>query len=212
MKRLLLLLGILGSMLCANAQTEPIYLYEDFVDGVVYLKNHQLSHAKVNYDASNLKMAFINNGEILQIDDNSLIDSVVVDKQLFIPYNGHFAERVKMDRGVLLIDWKLEDKYTGKKVGAMGIGNGGSIEKINTGLLYARMQSDDKTQEIRKRTNENTYYLNFDGQSLKFKNEKQLTKALSSHKDEIKAFIKTNNVDFSSCADVIVLSEYILSL
>lgn len=212
MKRIIVLFCILGSLLHANAQKEPVYLFEDFEEGVVYLKNHQKSHAKINYDTSNLKMAFINEGSVLQIDDNSLIDSVVVGKQVFIPYSTHFVERVKLVRGVLLVDWKLVDKYTGKKVGAMGIGNGGSIEKINTGLLYARAITDDKSQEIHKLVNDNTYYLNFNGNSLKFKNEKQLLKGIPSYKDKVKIFIKKNKTDFSSCEDVIVLSEYVVTL
>lgn len=210
MKKMFLLFCLLDALMQANAQNEPIYLFDEFVDGVVYLKNYQKSHVKINYDASNLKMVFINNAEVLQIDDNSLIDSVVVDKQLFIPFNGHFAERVEFEQGILLVEWKLVDKYTGKKIGAMGIGNSGSIEKINTGLLYARMQTDDNTQEIRKRTSDNTYYLNFDGRSVKFKNEKQLIKGFASLKEEIKDFIKSNNIDFTSSSDVKKLSKFIL--
>lgn len=212
MKRVFVLFCILCSFTRVMSQNEPIYLFDEFEEGVVYLKNFQKSHARVNYDASNLKMAFINEGEVLQINDNSLVDSVVVGTQLFLPYNGHFAERVKMGSGVLLVDWKLADKYTGKKVGAMGIGNAGSIEKINTGLLYARAITDDKSQEIYKRVNENTYYLNCKDKSVKFKNEKQLLKNYPSHKASIKEFIRKNNLNFSSCEDVISLSRHIIML
>lgn len=212
MKRVFVLFCILCSLVRVMAQSEPIYLFDDFVEGVVYLKNFQKSHAQVNYDASNLKMAFVNEREVMQINDNSLVDSVVIGTQLFLPYNGHFVERVKVGDGVLLVDWKLVDKYTGKKIGAMGIGNAGSIEKINTGLLYARAITDDKSQEIYKRVNENSYYLNCKGKSVKFKNEKQLLKNYPNYKVAIKDFIRKNNIDFASYEDVISLFRYVVML
>lgn len=194
-----------------QAQTTPIHLFENYEKGVVYLKNHTQSHSTLNYDAANQKLSFIEKGEVLEINDISLIDSVYIGTRKFLPHKKHFVECVSLSHGNLLIDWKLKEKYTGKKVGAMGLANGGAIQKVNIGLLYAKSQSDERSTEIYKSENENIYHLNIQNKHIEFRNQKQLLKGVTeAMAEKIKAFIKENNTNFYDVEDVISLSRFIL--
>mgnify|MGYP003483179408 CR=1 FL=1 len=55
---------------------DPLFIFEQFSNAKIHFKNRSVTVAAMNYDAVNDKMYFKNNGELMELSNQEMIDSI----------------------------------------------------------------------------------------------------------------------------------------
>ena len=210
MKRLLLILWTAFSVSTIYSQIKPLFIFEQFANAKVHFKNRSVTVVPMNYDAVNDKMYFKDQGNLMELTNAALVDSIVwAGKRTFIPYGKGFFEQVRLVNGTAFIHWRIKNVNVGA-TGAMGAVTQAKVETINIrsmGVFSAesnRMNSADVYQQ----KNANEYYLSVDGKYTKITNKKHVLKLYPEHKAEIEAFMDKNKIQMNEPLSVLELLNF----
>ena len=141
-KKTFLLPIFLTFALFASAQESNGYYFKDFTNGQVLLKNKQFARGKFNYDFANRQMHFLNGNTDMIVDNLQDIDTIIIDKTRFVPYDGRFMEIMKGEKSVILIEKEVNTSERGK-VGAMGVATHGSVQAIDVNARFQRVNGEN---------------------------------------------------------------------
>lgn len=191
-----------------NAQQKRVFLFEEYTNGTVLLKNGAKVSALLNYDASNRKMMFKQDNMELILVNGDQIDTVYIDNRKFVPTENSFREVVSLENGMVFIDWSLKNSYRGYK-GAYGQPSQAKVEVINTAELTHDIY-ENQYAEVYELKNENTYGFYHKGRFVICKNTKDVLKVFSGQKDSIQLYIKKEGINFNNQADALKLINYCL--
>lgn len=195
-----------------SAQNISGYYFKDFTPGRVILKNKQFARGKFNYDFANHQMHFLNGTTDMIVENLEDIDTVIIDKVCFIPYEGRFMEVVKGKKSVMLIEKNVNTRERGK-VGAMGVATHGTVQAIDVNARFQRVNGENNMDlTIYKDEIENTYFILIKNSWKSFRNQATFLKLFPKKKQEsIKEIIKKQNVDFEKPEDIVKLLDIINS-
>lgn len=214
MKHILLSLICLFTIVTVrlHAQKSTVFLFTDFVQGTVTMKNGTKVSALLNYDAANSKMMFKQGNDLMILTGMNTIDTVYIDNRKFFPVRSLlFLESVTCEHGTVYINWQLRSKYQGQK-GAYGqVSHAANVESINTSY-WTNSGYKDESLDVYKQENNNEYWLERNGKFVKCKNQKSLLKLFPEYIDDIKEYINNNNLSFNNAKQVVMLLDYCLSL
>ena len=205
---LFLHLGLIGIL----AQESTGYYFKDFTHGRVILKNKQFARGKFNYDFRNKQMHFLNGNTDMIVENLQDIDTIIIDKTRFIPYEGRFVEVMKEGKTALLIEKEVNTREHGK-VGAMGMATHGSVQAIDVNARFQRVNGENNMDlTIYKDEIKNIYYILIKKNWKSFRNQSTFLKLFPKKQQEsIKETIKTLDVDFDKPEDVLELWDKINS-
>ena len=191
---------------CVNAQESNGYYFKDFTNGQVLLKNKQFARGKFNYDFRNKQIHFLNGNTDMIVENLQDIDTIIIDKTRFIPYEGRFVEVMKEGKTALLIEKEVNTRERGK-VGAMGVATHGSVQAIDVNARFQRVNGENNMDlTIYKDEIKNIYYILIKKNWKSFRNQTTFLKLFPKKQQEsIKEAIKTLNVDFDNPVDVLNL-------
>lgn len=82
MKRLLLILWTAFSVSTIYSQIKPLFIFEQFAKAKVHFKNRSVTVVPMNYDAVNDKMYFMDQGNLMELTNVALVDSIVDRKSV----------------------------------------------------------------------------------------------------------------------------------
>ena len=214
MKRLLLILWTAFSVSTIYSQIKPLFIFEQFANAKVHFKNRSVTVVPMNYDAVNDKMYFKDQGNLMELTNAALVDSIVwAGKRTFIPYGKGFFEQVRLVNGTVFIHWHIKNVNVGA-TGAMGAVTQAKVETINIrsmGVFSAesnRMNSADVYQQ----KNANEYYLSVDGKFTKITSKKHVLKLYPEHKAEIEGYIDENKIQMTEPLSVLGLLNFCMGL
>ena len=197
---------------CVNAQESNGYYFKDFTNGQVLLKNKQFARGKFNYDFRNKQMHFLNGNTDMIVENLQDIDTIIIDKTRFIPYEGRFVEVMKEGKTALLIEKEVNTRERGK-VGAMGMATHGSVQAIDVNARFQRVNGENNMDlTIYKDEIKNIYYILIKRNWKSFRNQATFLKLFPKKQQEsIKETIKTLDVNFDKPEDVLELWDKINS-
>ena len=195
---------------CVNAQESNGYYFKDFTNGQVLLKNKQFARGKFNYDFRNKQIHFLNGNTDMIVENLQDIDTIIIDKTRFIPYEGRFVEVMKEGKTALLIEKEVNTRERGK-VGAMGMATHGSVQAIDVNARFQRVNGENNMDlTIYKDEIKNIYYILIKRNWKSFRNQATFLKLFPKKQQEsIKETIKTLDVDFDNPEDVLKLLDKI---
>ena len=195
---------------CVNAQESNGYYFKDFTNGQVFLRNKQFARGKFNYDYRNKQMHFLNGNTDMIVENLQDIDTIIIDKTRFIPYEGRFVEVMKEGKTALLIEKEVNTRERGK-VGAMGMATHGSVQAIDVNARFQRVNGENNMDlTIYKDEIKNIYYILIKRNWKSFRNQATFLKLFPKKQQEsIKETIKTLDVDFDNPEDVLKLLDKI---
>ena len=198
--------------LFASAQESNGYYFKDFTNGQVLLKNKQFARGKFNYDFANRQMHFLNGNTDMIVDNLQDIDTIIIDKTRFVPYDGRFMEVMKGEKSVILIEKEVNTSERGK-VGAMGVATHGSVQSIDVNARFQRVNGENNMDmTIYKDEVKNIYYIFIKREWKSFRNQATFLKLFPKKKQKsIKEIIKEQDVDFDKPEDVLKLWEKVNS-
>ena len=196
----------------ALAQDSNGYYFKDFTHGRVILKNKQFARGKFNYDFRNKQIHFLNGNTDMIVENLQDIDTIIIDKTRFIPYEGRFVEVMKEGKTALLIEKEVNTRERGK-VGAMGMATHGSVQAIDVNARFQRVNGENNMDvTIYKDEIKNIYYIFIKRNWKSFRNQATFLKLFPKKQQEsIKETIKTLDVDFDKPEDVLELWDKINS-
>ena len=205
---LFLHLGLIGIL----AQESTGYYFKDFTHGRVILKNKQFARGKFNYDFRNKQMHFLNGNTDMIVENLQDIDTIIIDKTRFIPYEGRFVEVMKEGKTALLIEKEVNTREHGK-VGAMGMATHGSVQAIDVNARFQRVNGENNMDLTNYKDEiKNIYYILIKKNWKSFRNQATFLKLFPKKQQEsIKETIKTLDVDFDKPEDVLELWDKINS-
>ncbi len=212
LKRFITVIFLLLDCIFVFSQEFNGYYFKDFTFGRVILKNKQFARGKFNYDFVNRQMHFLNGTTDMIVENLEDIDTVIIDKTCFIPYEGRFMEVIKGKKSVMLIEKNVNTRERGK-VGAMGVATHGTVQAIDVNARFQRVNGENNMDlTIYKDEIENTYFILVKRSWESFRNQATFLKLFPKKRQEsIKESIKSLDVDFEKPEDIVKLLDIINS-
>jgi hypothetical protein len=178
------------------------YIFPDFQNGSVILKNHPEIKCRLNYnflldeilfiDETGGKKAIANTQDVLQ---------VYIADRLFVPASKGYFEVIERGEVSLVYKWTCNISDKGKE-GALGITTDApSVVQMNRMSFDAREWKLDVDKEAVIAV-EVVPYLKIRSKYIPVKGIKDFLKAFSGKKSEVKEYIDKNPVDFKKEADL----------
>ena len=191
-----------------SAQESNGYYFKEFTSGQVLLKNRQFARGKFNYDFVNHQMHFLNGKTDMVVENLQDIDTVIIDKTRFIPYEGRFVEVMKGKNAVILVEKEVKVREQGK-TGAMGVATHGSVQAIDVNARFQRVNGENNTDlTIYKDEIKNVYWVLIKNKWKQFRNQVTFLKLYPKKQQEsLKQQIKALDVDFDKPEDVLKLLD-----
>ncbi|MBO4961057.1 MAG: hypothetical protein J6C80_02310 [Flavobacteriales bacterium] len=210
MKKILTLLFTIVAIITLSAQSNTKHLaFPHFVEGVVYFKDGGRLDAKLNYSLIWDKLLFMENGEIMRVNNAEKISHAVLGGQVFIPVGEVFYQVIREG------DDGLYYQYHGKLIPAGAPSLYGTTSQTSGALSLAEigvvatkleMPADYKVQV------ENKYMWYRNGKYTPFTSVKEICNAFPGHDKEIKAFIKDNKIRLRSHQEYLDVLDFCVSI
>lgn len=212
MKRLGAVLLMLGMSLALNAQ-RPIYLFKEFTQGSVALKNRTLVKTTFNYDTLHDKLLYMDGDQIMELSDYSDVQSVFIGERMFIPQGKSLYEVVDLGESPskLLIRWHQKKNPLGKKGAYDQVTHASNAVSIDP-EYYSVSLKERGGEEVFDTIVENSYGILTQGKFKKFTDRRSFLKQFSDHKTEIENYIDGNHLLFNRPDDVIAIARYAVQL
>ena len=208
--RILLTISLLINSVGTFSQKTNGYYFKDFTNGQVILKNKQFARGKFNYDFVNRQMHFLNGGVDMIVENLQDIDTIIIDKIRFIPFDGRFVEVVKGNNALMLVEMNVNTREQGK-VGAMGVATHGTVQAIDVNARFQRVNGVNNTDiKIYKDEIKYTYFVRVKEHWKPFRNQVTFLKLFpKKNYDAIKKVINEKKTDFDNPDDVLRLCDEI---
>ncbi len=187
------------------------YRYPEFITGRIQVKSGVYSDTKLNYDFLNGEMEYIKNKDTLAIANRKDIRFVAVAQDTFYYEKGYYMELIYGGPVKIALKQYIKLKETQKK-DSYGTASSGSATNsygsLPAGGDFHKLVANEDM--VFQRTLE--YYLSDQSGGFVSYSKKNVLQLFPQHKDEIKAYLKSNKVKFDNRDDLIKLSEFLGSL
>jgi hypothetical protein len=183
------------------------YRYPDFSDGQLVFKNGKTYSGRFNYNILLGEMEFLQSRDTLSIINKKDISFIVVARDTFFYDNGYIelisGGPVKVG---LMQNIKLKEI---QRKGAFGMTNrNSSIDAYNSmslmGNFYELIPNEDWVFQKTEK-----YYFSASAYGFVQFNKKNVIEAFPQKEDAVKAYLKSNRVDFDSRKDLFRLADYL---
>jgi hypothetical protein len=183
------------------------FLYSDFTDSKVIMKNGQINSLRLNFNTLTERMVYQKDDILYDISNPEMTDTVFLHQSKFIPLEKSFYE-------VLLnapVPFYVQYKGTLLPPGTPA-GYGGNSQVSNTKLQSSFETSQgnfnlDLPSDYKVRI-DLIYWIKIYGKMISFTIERQFLKLYPSKESELKQFIKQNRIKFDKSSDIKKLAEY----
>jgi hypothetical protein len=186
------------------------YIFPEFTQGIILMKNGVKNKALLNYNSLTEEMIFVDKGKKLAIGDTELelVDTIFIIDRKFFTLNKKFVELIFHSKCDLYAEHKCNLIEKGKQAAY-----GGTSETSAT-TSYSSLVSDGRFYELELPDNYRidpytTYWLKKNDELNKFVSIKQLMKLYDDKKDLFKAYIKNHDVKYKNQLSIVQLIEYL---
>ena len=201
-----------GMSINESISITDLYEYPQFVYGKVLFKPGDSSAGRLNYNRLLAQMQFIDfKGDTLNIADPGTIKSIHVNKDLFYYDNG-YVKLIKDNNTIKLAIKQTLQFVDKKKTGAYNMTS--STSAIDS---YGSYAIDGKTYKLLPREDivlkkQTQYYFGDKFNHFILANKKNLLRLYSKKEGSLNAYLKENNIDFTSQEDLEKLLQYLANL
>jgi hypothetical protein len=187
------------------------YRYPEFKPGRIQMKTGVYSDTKLNYDFLSAEVQYIRGKDTLLIANKKDLRFVSVAQDTFYCYKGAYFEQLSGGSVKLLLKQSFKLKET-QKQDSYGTTSAGAA--TNT---YGSLPSEGNfykltanTDMVFQRTRE--YYITDPEGGFEYCTKKNILHLWPAHEAELKSYLKSNKVNFSSPDDLIKLTGFITTL
>lgn len=189
------------------------YLFPEFNQGVVLMKDGKRNNALLNYNALTEEMVFEKKGTKLAIGKNEipLVDTVFISDRKFVTLDNKFVELIYHSKWELYIEHKCRLEEEGTPTGYGGTSQTSAARSISTLSMDGRVIYDLKLPDDYKTKPYDFYWLKKNAELHRFINLKELKKIFNDKKDLIKKYSKTHRLKYHDQECVIQLIGFLES-
>lgn len=207
MKKILISFALLTAYQMSLAQIKPVevshYLFPDFTQGTILMKNGTQRSAQLNYNSMTEEMVFEERGQRLAISEADMqrIDSVFIEGRIFVIINQKFKEVLINDSYILYAEHKCNVVSPGKPAAY------GGRSHSSTSTSYGRITTSAGIYELKLPDGYEAkpyivYWLRKSDQLERFANVRQLRRLYSDKRNELRDYTRRHDVDFNNQDDV----------
>lgn len=208
-----IILAIAAALVFAGSGQAAITLplYPEFKTATVYLSNHTMIVAPMNYDRADDKMYYKDGETVMELSLTNPVDSIVwKGEHSFLLQNGRFCEKVKLGGKPVRIQWRLKKVSLGKS-GALGANSqSGNITEMNLAGLGMYGAGETGSIENFKLANSNVYFVPTAKGEQRISSLKQLYKAFPEKTEAAKAYVREKDLDLTRYEDFMDLLSFCL--
>ncbi len=186
------------------------YVFPNFTEGTVQMKDGKKDLLLLNYNAITEEMLFQSGDKVLAIgkDEIGLVDCVTINNRKFVVLNNKFVEILYHSFIDLYAEHRCSVIPPGKPAAYGGTSQTSSADTYSAfssfGVYHALKLPDGYT------TKPYVYYwIKKDGKLNKILNLKQLMRIYDSKRDLFKGFVDKHNVKYENTESVAKLVEYL---
>ncbi|MCE2616636.1 hypothetical protein [Phocaeicola oris] len=220
------ILFILFVFLCSStmAQQKRIYFFPEFIKSKIVYKNKAKFVVMLNYDASNKKMLYMQDDQMMELINPQTVDTIYTGGRTWVYHNQQFCEVIQRENGnKILIGWVMKNVYKGQK-GALGMTTQAHVQKLravdfagaqngqnmNAGMEAAQYDSWNADFDVWKQKNNNTYYFNIGDKQYALTSLKSVYKAFPERKEEIKMFVHDKKLDMMNAEKALEIIDFLM--
>jgi hypothetical protein len=209
--RLLFFLIVISASISGISQNVskklPQFLFPEFQNGIVKLKNGNSYTAPLNYNLVDEELIFFQNGVYRTPDKPEEIDTAIIKNIKLVPVNKMFYE--VLTKGTVTMFIQHKSKYTSVGTAtAYGLTSQTNapltITTVRTGNQVRNLEMPDNVQV----TASNLYWVRIKDEYSKFTSERQFLKIFPQYESELKGYIKQNKIDIKNSDDLIRLGHF----
>ena len=195
-----------------KAQTTPDgsalqFLFHDFSLGKVRMKNDNLQSVMLNYNTVSEKMVFEKGGNLYDMVNIEMIDTVFVQESKFVPVGKVFYEVLLIAPISLFIQHKGKLLSPGTPAAYGGTSQVSSTTRLTSVQLSSGYYNLKLPKDYIVKT-DRVYWIRKDNIMFSYTNERQFIKIFPDKVKEIKEFIKKQKIKFDMLQDQIRLTEH----
>ncbi|MDD4632307.1 MAG: hypothetical protein PHQ77_08675 [Proteiniphilum sp.] len=198
-KIVLFTLLLVQGVLYAQPQVKEIshYLFPEFAQGIVLMKNGQKNSVLLNFNAASEEMIFKQNGQMLAFAEPTLsqLDTVFLHDRKFVLYNKKFLEVLHQEGYSLFAQYKCRVIPPGKPAAYGGTSQTSSTDSYSSlssgGRLYELKLPDDF--QVKPYT---IYFLDNGSGRKEIKTMRQLKGQYKKNGKQFDQYMKEKKVDF----------------
>lgn len=186
------------------------YVFEDFKNGIVLMKDGTSRNAVLNYNSLSEEMVFIEGGKKLAIADAELlkIDTVFIERRVFFLHNGKFAELLFKSKSELYAEHKCNVVSPGKPTAY------GGTSRSTTSTSYGQLTYQTHIYELKLPDEFEAdpyiiYWLRKDGDLHRILNLRQLNRVFSDQRNLVRDYQKENTVIFKQPETIVRFIEFL---
>ena len=184
-----------------------------------------------NYDVANRKVMFMQGEQLMELLAPETIDTLYMGGSRWIYKNKQFCEVIDREDGNrLLVGWhitKVHEGYVGalgsisqapsRKVQLSDQFGMGTIAGISGGMYngsFGVNQNDGNGRnfDVWRTKNQSTYYFSKNGREFCVKGMKSVLKAFPTKKNEIKQYVRDNDINTLTAEGMLQVIDYLISL
>lgn len=183
------------------------YLFEQFVDGSVFLKSGETDEAPLNYNANDQTLLFRRDGKMYTLTGLSDVDSIHIGQKKFVPFKNVIYEVItntgKVDLYMTYTS-KINRMVTAADYNGTSKQSASQVNNTVTDVYLSRPYKGDYAVTI-----ERHYWLRKGDALYRVNSIKQFLKPFSSQMAlAIKQYAEANSINFSKEGDVVKLVNF----
>ena len=214
--QLLLTMVLFFFLTTLSAQTDkdnqyPQLLFKGFHKSTILMKTGKTSEAFLNYNMVDEEMLIDNGGEYRVLNKLEDIDTVYIQDRKFVMVGKIFYEIVHKGKASIYLQHKCRYVSVGTQT-AYGMTSHTNdtppVSSVQKGTQVRHLEMPDNVQV----TSLDICWVQIGADFQKFSNFKQYAKLFKEQEDQVKEFVKANDLDIKKTADLKKLGEYSSSL
>lgn len=185
----------------------PQFLFPDFTMGKVKMKNGRSQTTVLNYNTVSEKMVYEKDGNLYDMVNTEMMDTVFVQNSKFVPVGKVFYEVLLVAPISLFVQHKGDLLPPGTPAGYGGTSQVSNTKQMTSVQLSSGYYNLKLPADYIVKANP-VYWIRKDNIIYSFINEKQFLKIFPGKEGELKQFIKQNRIKFDKLSNLIRLFEH----
>jgi hypothetical protein len=195
-----------------EAQTDsisnlPQFLFPNFTPGIIKLKTGEIARAEMNYNTLSGNMTFFKDNVLHDLNKPEVIDTIFIQNRQFVYTENEFFEVIVNAPAVFFIQHKSKISSAGRP------GAYGTTSQTSGPTALSKMYGEKKSYNFKLPdeiilTPDPMYWVRINNTMHKFLTVRQFLKIFPGHEDEIKSYIKQNDLSLDKRDDLIKLGIF----
>jgi len=203
---------LLSNTISVSAQNDtlsnlPQYLFTQFDSSIVKLKTGEFSKALMNYNTLTERMAFYQKGSVLDLVKPESVETVYIQKRMFMPFEKAFYEVILNSPVSFYIQHKSDLVSKGRPAALGSTSQTSGITSVSK-LVGPTNSYNMKLPEDFDIKPYNIYWIRMNNEMHRFMNERQFLKIFPEKEDQLKKFIKESDININKPEDLLKLATF----